>query len=337
MIFQIQWVARFCLIMPDSAWKGPDFAWNCQILPEIANCPKGRLNPSRQAKTNHDDMETWKWLILLDVFFCLEIGLAQILLFWVFSFLLNSNFQNCIPEFGFAQGSFYARPLAKCFDAKFLFGKNRFSNLILLASWPFLVSSDKIQTKFRQTFRQNSDKIQTKIHTKFRHNPDTIQTKIQTKITQKFRQNFQTTKFRQNSDNKMQTNNQTTFRQNSDNFQTKFRQQNSDRIQTTKFRDKIQTKFRQISDQTSDKIQTTNFRQNSDNKNADKIQTTKFRQNSDKTQTTKFRENSDNNIQTKFRQLKNQTRNSDKIPTKFSTKFRQNSDKFRHVWIHKTL
>ena len=67
--------AWFCLILPGFAWKClkkawfclklPDFAWNCLILPDFAwNCPKGRLNPFRQAKTNHYDMETWKWLEL---------------------------------------------------------------------------------------------------------------------------------------------------------------------------------------------------------------------------------------------------------------------------------
>ena len=113
--------------------------------------------------------------------------------FWYFPFLFNSNFQNCIPEFGFAQGSFYARPLAKCFDAKILLGKIDFRSSILSFTTfsgvllQFRQNSDKIQTKFRQKFRQNSDKIQT---TNFRQNSD----------------NIQTTNFRQNSDTNLDRN-----------------------------------------------------------------------------------------------------------------------------------
>ena len=115
--------------------------------------------------------------------------------FLYFPFLKNSNFQNCIPEFGFAQGSFYARPLAKCFDAKFLLGKidfrssffsfTTFSGVLFQFGQNSDKNSDKIQTKFRQKFRQNSDKIQAK----FRQNSD------------KFRQDFQTKFRQQNSDN----------------------------------------------------------------------------------------------------------------------------------------
>ena len=93
---------------------------------------------------------------------------------------------------------------------------------------------------------------------------------------------------------------------------------NSDKIQTTNFRQKLR---QQNSD---NKIQTTKFRQNSDNKiqtNSDnKIQTTKFRQQkSDNKIQTKFRQhNSDNKIQTKSRQ-QNSDKNSDKVQTKIQT------------------
>ena len=61
-------------------------------------------------------------------------AVAPILFFFgIFLFFVkkkNSNFQNCIPRFGFAQGSFYARLLAKCFDAKLLLGKIDFRSSI---------------------------------------------------------------------------------------------------------------------------------------------------------------------------------------------------------------
>ena len=183
--------------------------------------------------------------------------------FGVFLFFY-SNFQNCIPEFGFAQGHFMRghwlnASMPKCcweksiFDPQF-FSFTTFSGVLLQfrqnSDKNSDNNSDKTQIKFRQ---QNSDN---KIQTKFRQkNSDKIQTQIQTKIQTKFRQ--------QNSDNKFQTKIQTKFRQNSD--------QNSDKFQT-----KLQTKFRQTFRQNSDKIQTkiqAKFRQNSD-KNPDKIQTT---------------------------------------------------------------
>ena len=72
------WFCLICLKMPENAWKCLKRAWFCLKLPEIAwfclklpdfvwNCPKWRLNPCRQAKTNHNDMETWKWLILFGI------------------------------------------------------------------------------------------------------------------------------------------------------------------------------------------------------------------------------------------------------------------------------
>ena len=116
--------------------------------------------------------------------------MAPILLFWYFPFLYNSNIQNCIPELGFAQGSFYARPLAKCFDAKILLGKLIFDPQFFSFTTFFwcLVS---IQTRFRQ----DSDKIQTK-HLTIRQNSDKHSDKHSDKIQTKFRQRTQTT-FRQ--------------------------------------------------------------------------------------------------------------------------------------------
>ena len=189
--------------------------------------------------------------------------------FGIFLFF-NSNFQNCIPESGFAQGSFYVRPLAKSLPCPKFGGKNRFSILIFLGFTTF--SGVLLQ------FRQNSDK-----------NSDTNSDKTQTK-------------FRQQTSDKIQT----TFRQqNSDTNSDRNSGKNSDKClnQTTKFRQK----FRQLLEQNSDKIQAkiqTKFRLQNSDKNSDKFQTklqtklqTKFRQQtSDKIQTNKFRQNSDNKI-----------------------------------------